>query len=199
MQPMHAMRTLPEGATLLRHIDMQKDKHTMRLIAAIALVLAVVMLVPAMLVVPISTLFDMSEGMGAYALRFVTLIAGYIAYMVLHEGTHAAVMKLEGGGKVRFGFTGMYAYAGSEEDYFTRPGYFLIAMAPVVVWGILFGTANFLVPRTWFYVIYFLQIGNVSGAAGDLYMSFLMLKYREDLLVRDTGVEMHIYRLHDIL
>ena len=60
-------------------------------------------------------------------------IVGYIAYIILHGLTHGAAMQLLGGIKVQFGFTGLYAYAGSESDYFGKIAYRIIALAPLTV------------------------------------------------------------------
>lgn len=102
-------------------------------------------------------------------------------------------MKFYGAGTIRFGFTGMYAYAGSEEDYFDRHAYLRVALAPVLLWGILFLILCFLVPSDWLGVAYFLQMINVGGAAGDLYVSVLFGRCRQPIWIRDTGVEMFVY------
>lgn len=52
---------------------------------------------------------------------------------------------------------------------------------------------NLLLPRSWFWVIYFLQIGNIAGAAGDIYVSWLCSKLNSTIYVKDTGVHMTIY------
>lgn len=57
-----------------------------------------------------------------------------VVYMVLHELVHGACMKVFGAKKVRFGFTGLYAFAGSIE-YFKKAAYIVVALAPLVVWG----------------------------------------------------------------
>ena len=46
---------------------------------------------------------------------------------------------------------------------------------------------------TWFWVIGMLQIGNVSGAAGDIYVIWRVSHLRDTILVCDTGLEMTIY------
>lgn len=44
-----------------------------------------------------------------------------------------------------------------------------------------------------FWVVYFIQITNISGAAGDLYITFRFRKLPNDILINDTGVEMRVY------
>ena len=90
------------------------------------------------------------------------------------------------------GFTGLYAYAGSEA-YFNKRSYLVIALAPIVVWGVVLLILNFLVPTSWFWCVYFIQVCNVSGAAGDLYVSCKFSRLPADILIRDTGVSMTVY------
>jgi hypothetical protein len=117
---------------------------------------------------------------------------GYIAYIVLHELVHGIFMKHFSGVKPKYGFTLMYAYAGSEA-YFNKKSYIIIALAPVVIWGAVLGVLCAVLPQSWFWVVYLIQIGNISGAAGDFYVTFKFLKLPKDILVNDTGVAMTVY------
>lgn len=122
------------------------------------------------------------------------LIVGYIAYIILHEATHGLIMYLSVKAKLNFGFKGWAAYAGSS-GYFDKTHYILIALAPLVLWGIIFGILTaFFHGGVWFWVIWLLQTGNVSGAAGDIYCTYKMLTFSGDILVNDTGLEMTVYR-----
>lgn len=189
----HSLTELPEGYREIYTVDLQKDKKMMLRINGAALVIALVMAIPACLLVPISTLFSMEQGILAYLLRFGVLIVGSLAYIVLHELTHAAVMRVYGARKVRFGFTGVYAFAGSEQDYFDRYAYVRIALAPIIALGFVLATLNMVLPIEWFWVIYIIQISNVSGAAGDLFVSMRFAKMPHDILIKDTGVSMTVY------
>ena len=189
---MKAFESLPQGYREILSVDLQKNKKLMLLVNGIAIVLAGLMLAVGIRLVPVSTLFDMSAGMGAYFARFGVLLALLVLYMVLHELTHAAAMKLCGTKKVRFGFTGMYAFAGSD-DYYPKLPYIAIALAPIVLLGIIIAVVNALVPESWFWVVYIVQITNISGAGGDLYVTLRFAALPGDILVRDYGVGMHIY------
>lgn len=189
---MKAFETLPQGYKEILSIDLQKNKKLMLLVNGIAIVLAVPMFVLGARLVPVSALFDMSGGMGAYFARFGVLVGAIVVYMVLHELTHALIMKLCGTKKIRFGFTGMYAFAGSD-DYYPKLPYICIALAPIVLLGIVVAAINALVPEEWFWVVYFVQITNVSGAGGDLYVTARFASLPKDILVRDYGVGMRVY------
>ena len=108
---MKAVATLPEGYREFYTIDLQKNKKMSLLVNVLAVMIAVLLMVPMHFFVPISTLFAMENGLGSYVIRFVSLIVLMIAYIVLHELTHGIVMKLLGTKKVKYGFTGLYAFA----------------------------------------------------------------------------------------
>ena len=192
---MHSVKSLPSGYAEILKLDLQKNKRDAIIVNVLAAVLALICVVAMHFFVPVTQIFrsrDQNDA-GAYFIKLAVLIAAYVLYIILHELTHAAVMRFFGAKKVRFGFTGMYAYAGSEEDYFDRFSYRLVAAAPLVVWGIVFLVLQCAVPVTWFWVIGMLQIGNVSGAAGDIYVIWRVSHLRDTILVRDTGLEMTIY------
>jgi len=189
---MKSLSALPPNYRQIFSVNLQKDKKAALLVNLIALAIAVIMIVPMHLLQPIHTLFSMEEGMTAYFLRFAVLLGGSLLYIVLHEAVHGIAMKLCGTKKVRFGFTGMYAYAGSEDYYSKRP-YLFIALAPIVVFGVLLAVLQFFVPASWSWVVYFIQITNISGGAGDLYVTFKFSRMPSDILVQDSGVGMTVY------
>ena len=188
---MKSFEVLPEGYKEILHIDLQKDKKLMLIVNGIAALIMVLMLAVAAFVVPLAGLFDFDDPselmykMGARCL-------GSIAYIILHEAVHGIFMRRYCAARVKFGFTGIYAFAGSE-GYYCRKHYITIALAPIVVWGIVLLIVNLLVPLPWFYVVYFIQVTNISGAAGDLYVSRKMSKLPPDILVRDTGVAVTVF------
>ncbi len=189
---MKALQTLPDGYREIFSVDLAKDTKMMLGLNLAALVVAVLMAVPAALSVPIAALFDFSNGLLAYCLRFVALIAGMFGYIILHELVHGVTMKWFGCQKVNYGFTLVYAYAGCD-DYFCKKHYITIALAPVVFWGIVLAILCLLVPESWFWVVYIIQICNISGAAGDAYVTWKFSRMPADILVRDTGVSMTVY------
>ena len=176
---MKAHETLPEGYRELCSIDLQKNKKTMLLVNAAAIIIAVAMVVPACFYVPISALFDMENGFAGYIIRFASIAVLSVLYIVLHELVHGIAMKLCGTKKVKYGFTGMYAFAGSE-DYYDKKAYVFIALNPFV-------------PAEWFWVVYLIQISNISGAAGDFFVTLKFSRFPKDILVRDYGVGMTVY------
>ena len=134
----------------------------------------------------------MEQGFGPYLVRFGVLAVGFIAYIVLHEAVHGVAMRMCGTKKISFGLKGPYAFAGSNDYYYKKP-YIFIALAPVVFWGAVLLVINCFVSAEWFWVVYLIQIGNISGAAGDFYVSARFSKLPADILVRDSGVAMEVF------
>lgn len=192
LNSLKAYHFLPENYQEIMQINLQKDKQTAQKVNIIAGIIMIALLIIGHLIVPIKELFN-EEMFAASLLRLGVLFLAYFAYIVLHELTHAVAMKAVGGGKVIFGFTGLYAFAGSREDYFDKTAYRCIALAPLVLWGIVFAVMTALVPRSWFWVVWFLQAGNIGGAAGDVFVTVKLWNKPASILVMDTGVDMTVY------
>lgn len=184
---------LPPGYVAVKTVDLQKDKKLALLVNGLAVLLLLLMFFAANHFQPLSA-----------ALRFYfqhwwlffVFAAAIVAYIVLHELVHGLFIRIFSGKKARYGFVGMYAFAGSD-SYFDKRSYLIIALAPVVIWGLVLLALNLLLPREWFWFIYWLQIMNISGAAGDFYITWLMTRLPADVLTGDAGVSMIIYAKKD--
>ena len=101
-------------------------------------------------------------------------------------------MRRYSGKKANYGFTLVYAYAGSQ-CYFTRRHHRIISLAPVTFWGLVFLVLLFLLPVSWRWVAYIWQLFNLSGAAGDFYVFWRLGKEPDTILCQDTGVKMTVF------
>ncbi len=189
---MKSLTELPMGYRQIFSVNLQKDKKTAMVINIGAIIIGIIMAVPMHFYISITSLFDFSQGMGNYLARFIVLMVSMIAYIILHEAVHGVAMKICGTKKIKYGFTGLYAFAGSD-DFYGKGSYIFIALAPVVLWGIVLAVINCFVPESWFWVVYFIQIANISGAAGDIYVTAKFSKMPDDILVKDIGVGMTVY------
>ena len=79
------------------------------------------------------------------------------------------------------------------KDFYDIKSYIFIALAPVVLWGVILGVVNLFVPIGWFWVVYLIQIVNLSGAAGDLFVTIKFSRLPKDILVQDYGVGMKVF------
>jgi len=189
---MKAVENLPEGYNKIYAIDLQKNKRIALLVNLLAIVIAVLLAVPMHFVVPFFSMLSMENGMQNYMLRFGAFLVFVVLYMILHEFVHGIAMKICGTKKVKYGFTGMYAFAGSK-DFYGKKAYIFIALAPVVFWGIVLAIVNLFVSVEWFWVVYLIQIINVSGAAGDLFVTVKFSRLPRDILIQDYGVGMTVF------
>lgn len=116
---------------------------------------------------------------------------------MLHKLINGIFMKAFSGKKPCYGFTLLYAYAGSDA-YFGRVLYVIIALAPVVIWGAVLLIVCAIVPPAWFWTFYLIQMLNLGGAAGDLYVTWKMLFcLPANVLTQDSGVAMTFFALEE--
>ncbi|MBQ3864307.1 MAG: DUF3267 domain-containing protein [Clostridia bacterium] len=183
---------LPAGYRESFSIDLQKNRKEFWTVNLLSAVLAIVVLAAGLLLVPfreaVRYFLENSLRMG----RLLILLAAMFIYIILHEAVHGVTMKAVGTPKVKFGFTGAFAYAGSS-DYYAKIPYLWIAVMPVLFFGILFLALSLAVDRSWFWTVHLLQVINVSGAAGDLYVMARLLGREKTILVKDTGTAMQVY------
>ena len=183
------MNTLPEGYRALRSIDLVHNKREAVAVNLLSIAITLVLIVLGFLIDP------RSSGDAIQFPRIVPmllLLLGIVAYTLAHELIHGVFMKAYSGQKPHYGFKGIYAYAGCDA-LFTRRQYLIVGFAPVVLLGLLLAVLNAALDSTHFWYIYILQIVNLSGAAGDIYVGWRITQVPRDALIRDTGTGMTIY------
>ena len=110
-----------------------------------------------------------------------------IGMVFLHEGIHGLFFWLFTGDKPRFGFKVVYAFAGAPDWYITKLPYIWIGIAPVVVITILGLLILLIVPEGWILPILLFMTMNASGASGDIYTIFWLLRKPDNILLNDSG------------
>ena len=182
---------LPQGYEEIRNINLQKNIKLTILINGGALVIGAAMFCIGTFFVPFT--FDIfADNPLLHLAQLFGMLIAIVLYMLAHELIHGIFIKKYSGKKAKYGFTGLYAFAGSDA-YFNKSQYIVIALAPVVFFGIVFLLLNIFLPANLFWPIYFMQIMNLSGAAGDFYITALACRLPSDILTRDSGVSMKIY------
>lgn len=183
---------LPSGYDLYETLDMASDRAVLRRISWCGMIIMVVMVVCGLIAVPPSPLFDMGWLRGLLAVAMT--VVGMVVYVFAHEWVHGVLIRIFTGEAAQYGFkagSGM-AYAKSSW-FFSRPAYIAVALAPVLVWGVVLGVLMGDVPSEYFWCLYAIQIFNISSAVGDLYVTWLVLRMPRGVLIYDEGVSMKFF------
>ena len=121
-------------------------------------------------------------------------VVGYILILPIHEVVHALAFILWGG-KPYFGTKLPLAlYCGAKNQLFHRNQYLVIGLAPLVVLtitGVIFTLLN---PVLASYTL-FASLGNVSGAAGDVWTVARLLRQPKSVLVEDTAAGYRVWEV----
>lgn len=190
MKKIYAFWQLPEDYEVYRHVRLDQDKKALWILTGLQTALAAGMILLGLKLCPISEAFSME--IGRIIMGFAAMAVGVFVYILGHEWVHGVFIRLFSGRPATFGWKSGMAYAGSEA-YFGRFAYTVIALSPLVVWGLILGLLLGDVSRQWFWYLYAIQIFNVSGAAGDLYVTALIVKAPKGMVARDSGTEMIFY------
>ncbi|MCB2295206.1 DUF3267 domain-containing protein [Clostridium algoriphilum] len=109
---------------------------------------------------------------------YIYVLLLMIPISIVHEGIHGLVYKAFGG-KVKYGFKGIYAYTQEiSEMPIDRVKFLIILLSPLAVMSIL----TLFLPLWLGGMIFFL---NLLGASGDIYMSFKLIKYDSNSKIVD--------------
>ena len=187
---------VPAGYREVFHFDAKdrKDAVKMTIWAFIIMVIAVVLVILGADLKQI----DMDHVFKYYAVWIVSMIV----YIVLHELVHGAVYKALTHRKLTFGITWSAAFCGVPDIYVYRNTALASLVAPLTVFTVL------LVPLTlwlrtvdmgWYMVSGLLFAIHISGCAGDLYITKMLLTKFKDprILMRDTGPAQWIFEPED--
>ena len=183
-------KTLPPGYLHAGVMDFVHNRKLLLTVNGAAIAVSILMIVLGLVFVPISEAWQLIKEHW-----YVLLILAFLhfAYICLHELTHGIFMHIMSGVKPKYGFKLCYAYAGSNV-WFDRRSHIIIALAPLVIWGIVLQVLCMTLPENWFWIFWLIQISNVSGAAGDVYCSIYLARFPGDILIQDTGTRMRIVR-----
>lgn len=181
-------KTYPKGYRQIEVMDFMRNKRQMKIVAYSGLAAVAVMLVWGLIAHPFAPTWEFLK---ANWWAWLVIPVLYVVYIPLHELTHGLLMHALSGVKPRYGLRLPYAYAGSQV-YFDKRSHNLIALAPLVVWGIVLFALERALPAEWFWLLYPIQISNVSGSVGDAYCVLHLFKLPKDVLIQDTGTRMRI-------
>ena len=172
-------------------IDLVKNKKEALLVNIYGIIIMVVMAVFIPLLIMGGIIeFNLET---TFPLFFIVLLISLILYIPLHEIVHGIVLKNYTDEKLSFGWKLVYAYCGSKEAVVDRKEYYAVALAPLLVFSVVFISLMVLNPSLSF-VWYVMEIMNVSGSVGDIYVSVKLRKEKSrDILITDSGTDMSFW------
>ena len=172
-------------------IDLVKNKKEALLVNIYGIIIMVVMAVFIPLLIMGGIIeFNLET---TFPLLFIVLLISLILYIPLHEIVHGIVLKKYTDEKLSFGWKLVYAYCGSKEAVVDRKEYYAVALAPLLVFSVVFISLMVLNPSLSL-VWYVMEIMNVSGSVGDIYVSIKLRKEKSrDILITDSGTDMSFW------
>jgi len=118
-------------------------------------------------------------------------MAGF--YLIIHEFTHGAFYYFLSGVKPIYAVKLPYLATGSPV-YFNKTSFMIIALAPVVVWGIILTLMLLFLPADFFKSIYIVLAINFAGSSGDIFLSYKLSKLPSKALFQDkTGTDPKVF------
>ena len=172
-------------------IDLVKNKKEALLVNIYGIIIMVVMAVFIPLLIMGGIIeFNLET---TFPIFFIVLLISLILYIPLHEIVHGIVLKKYTDEKLSFGWKLVYAYCGSKEAVVDRKKYYAVALAPLLVFSVVFISLMVLNPSLSL-VWYVMEIMNVSGSVGDIYVSIKLRKEKSrDILITDSGTDMSFW------
>lgn len=172
-------------------IDLVKNKKEALLVNIYGIIIMVVMAVFIPLLIMGGIIeFNLET---TFPIFFIVLLISLILYIPLHEIVHGIVLKKYTDEKLSFGWKLVYAYCGSKEAVVDRKEYYAVALAPLLVFSVVFISLMVLNPSLSL-VWYVMEIMNVSGSVGDIYVSIKLKKEKSrDILITDSGTDMSFW------
>jgi hypothetical protein len=195
---MRAINVRPDNATLVYSLNLLKNKRVFWLLQIPAtlgfFIFGFLFLWWTIWLRP-GYLHTISTGVVVTLLDLFFIIMGFVVFIVLHELVHGAFFWIYSRSRPRFGFRGGYAYAAAPGWFFPRRQYLAIALAPLVLLSILGMALVAVVPAGALAAILFGMVANASGAVGDMWIAFKVIRERRNIVVEDLGDGMNFYAL----
>lgn len=189
-------KELPNGYKEVYSIDAGNTK-TGLILNLIGLPIMIVMFIILMVIKSLvcgKINFDLSDGETSLVLFILCIVM--ILYIIIHKLTHGLFYKSFTKEKLKFGLKLTCAYCGVPTIYMKKIPMIITALAPFVIYSLIGVVLMIVVPyNVIFLAIDILFSAHVAGCVGDIYVSFLLIKYPKETLVNDTGAKQTFYIL----
>lgn len=202
MESQLATRQLPDGYTLTKEFNLSDSVVSKIVLSLASLVLFFLfwVLFTWLLGILRPGILEQQPGLsisffGVDSVLFglLVLVALTFAMVFLHEGIHGLFFWIFTKEKPCFGFKVVYAFAGAPDWYITKVPYLIIGISPLILITLVaFGLLLFL-PPAWILPVLFFMTLNASGAVGDIYTIFWLVRAPRNILVNDTGDHVTVF------
>jgi hypothetical protein len=177
---------LPAGYDARTTVDLKADVKIAAAIQVGFVVIALVLVGSAYILG-----FPLSSGLSTWA-TIVLTVAACLFYMVAHELTHAGLLwfftRLRPAIALRF----PYLIVGGQ-GYLNRRTFLIVALAPVVIWGLVLVTLLETLPQQFHLSLYIVTVLNFAGSSGDYFQAYAIAKLPPTALVQDNGRVTTVY------
>jgi hypothetical protein len=193
----NATKILPEGYTLARTLDLRQTKNLI-LVNLFGVVLLIASWIGfaglANALHPGSMNFTISSrNLGSAFLSLLTFVIVIVVMLFVHEGFHGLCFWIFTKTRPLFAFKGAYAYAAAPEWFLPKGQYLLTGLAPLVGITVICVALMFVLPAWWMNPLVWMLVLNTSGACGDLWMVYWLLRSPADVMSRDKGDVLEFY------
>jgi hypothetical protein len=196
---LQATNSRPENAVLVYSLNLLKNKRAFWLLQIPALVsffiFGFLFLLWTFWLRP-DLVQTISTGADITIPGLLGLLVAMAVSLLLHELIHGAFFWIFSRSKPRFGLRGGYAYAAAPGWFFPPQQYLIIALAPLVLLTILGMILVAFVPVGMLAAILFGMVTNASGAVGDMWIAFKVLRERRKIVIEDLGDGFNFYALN---
>ena len=126
-------------------------------------------------------------------LPMLFLLPVYGVTILSHELIHGVFFSRYSSERIRYGFTGLFAYAGNPGMAYPKKEYTLCALAPTVILTAVFAVICLFAKSGWFFLCYWTMVMHLGGCAGDIWIAWLLRKLPDETVIEDTGLCMSVY------
>lgn len=186
--------TLPKShkGNEIARIELERSRVLSTLIKTVSAVLAVTMFGIGCLLLPPSSLTEMTDVFEHLSI----LMLGLMTVMLAHELIRGLMMRIFSGVKPVIQYAGSYPHAGCEA-YFGRSQEQVINLMPLAAMTALLLMCFFAAPdASWKWMVWIMLVVHVCSCVGDVYVSARLTRLPEDILVQNVGSTFRIFSAH---
>jgi hypothetical protein len=186
-------QTLPDGYVQSDEINLKKDMRLAILLNIGAFIIFIPMFYLlsgfTALVRPDITNFSATITIG----KVFSAIGLVVLVLIIHEIIHGLFFWIFSHGRPVFALRPLYAYAGAPTWFFPKRQYAITALGPLIIIGAVGLVLLLLAPIGWILMTALLVALNTSGAIGDIFVFFRLLKCSPTSFANDTGEVVTFY------